>query len=209
MTVLLQSLDQALERVKNLCNSDKRIIIGITGKPGAGKSTVTSYFLDNLPRNAISVVPMDGFHLSTRQLERLKLSDKKGAFYTFDVDGFVNLLQRINSSTDKDIYFPIFHRNTKESFAGDGVVHANTKLVITEGNYLLFDQGGWERVQVELSEVWYIKVNDQLRLERLTKRHQVFGKDEKAAYDWAHGTDEANAEIVQATLSRADVILEL
>ena len=45
--------------------------------------------------------------------------------------------------------------------------------------------------------------------ERLTKRHEMFGKDPQAAHKWAHGSDEINAELVQTTVASADVIIEI
>jgi len=209
MPKLLTNLDQALARAKELASGEKRVLIGVIGKPGAGKSTLTSYLINNLKPGLTALVPMDGYHLSNKQLQRLNLSDSKGAFNTFDSDGFVSLLRRINLDMDKDIYYPIFHREIEESYAADGVVLKNTRLVITEGNYLLLEKGGWESVKKELSEVWYVKVNDELRLERLTKRHEMFGKDPESAHKWAHGSDEINAELVQTTVASADVIIEI
>ena len=209
MPKLLTNLDQALARAKELASGEKRVLIGVIGKPGAGKSTLTSYLINNLEPGLTALVPMDGYHLSNKQLQRLNLSDRKGAFNTFDSDGFVSLLRRINIDTDKDIYYPIFYREIEESYAADGVVLKNTRLVITEGNYLLLEKGGWESVKKELSEVWYVKVNDELRLERLTKRHEMFGKDPQSAHKWAHGSDEINAELVQTTVASADVIIEI
>jgi len=209
MPKLLTNLDQALARAKELASGEKRVLIGVIGKPGAGKSTLTSYLINNLKPGLTALVPMDGYHLSNKQLQRLNLSDSKGAFNTFDSDGFVSLLRRINLDTEKDIYYPIFYREIEESYSADGVVLKNTRLVITEGNYLLLEKGGWESVKKELSEVWYVKVNDELRLERLAKRHEMFGKDPQAAHEWAHGSDEINAELVQTTVASADVIIEI
>jgi pantothenate kinase len=208
MPVILNGFDQALARLRNLEIKD-RFTIGIVGKPGAGKSTLTSYLMEMLPKDYASLVPMDGYHLSNQQLKNLGLLDRKGAINTFDTNGYVNLLKRINSEIDKDIYFPIFHRNIEESYAADGVVYAKTKLVITEGNYLLASEGGWEQVAPEIDEIWYLKINDELRLERLIKRHQDFGKDLKAAEAWARGTDEVNARFIELTASKADVIVEI
>jgi pantothenate kinase len=84
-----------------------------------------------------------------------------------------------------------------------------TKLVITEGNYLLLDKGGWEAVRAEIDEVWYIEVDDKLRLDRLTKRHQSYGKNYDEAFAWANGTDQQNAELVEITRDNADVIIAI
>jgi pantothenate kinase len=210
VAIELSSIDEALSRIKDLAlKHSGRFIIGIVGKPGAGKSTLTSHLIENLPKDSVSLVPMDGYHLSNLQLKNLGLSDRKGAFNTFDSNGYVSLLKRINTETDQDIYYPVFHREIEESYAADGVVLANTRIVLTEGNYLLFDKAGWEKVAAELTEIWYISINDSVRIERLVKRHEFYGKDKESALNWATGTDEINAKIVESTAARADVIINI
>lgn len=204
----LLTFEAALLRCENLLdNSTKRVIIGIVGKPGAGKSTLSRYLMANLPKESVSLLPMDGYHLSNSQLESLGRSDRKGAPDTFDSFGFAALLERISISTDQNIYFPIFHREIEESIAGEGVITSSTRLVITEGNYLLHDEGGWETVAPHLTQSWYLQVDDEVRLKRLIARHHSFGKDEAAAFEWAHGTDERNAELVERSRDRADFLV--
>lgn len=201
------SFDQALERTRELLNnSSRREIIGIVGKPGAGKSTLSSFLIENLPADEVALIPMDGYHLSNAQLAHLGRSNRKGAPDTFDSFGFAALLERVKSSHE-DVYFPIFHREIEESIAAEGVVTSKTKLVITEGNYLLHNEGGWRNVSAFLTESWYVDVDDELRLERLVDRHHFFGKERQAAYDWAHGTDENNARLVEATRDKADFLV--
>ena len=201
------SFDQALERTRELLNnSSRREIIGIVGKPGAGKSTLSSFLIENLPADEVALIPMDGYHLSNAQLAHLGRSNRKGAPDTFDSYGFAALLERVKSSHE-DVYFPIFHREIEESIAAEGVVTSKTKLVITEGNYLLHNEGGWRNVSDFLTESWYVDVDDELRLERLVDRHHFFGKERQAAYDWAHGTDENNARLVEATRDKADFLV--
>lgn len=201
------SFQQALSRVTELLNdANGRIIIGIVGKPGAGKSTLSTYLIENLPKESVALVPMDGFHLSNKELDALGRRDRKGAPDTFDSFGYAALLQRIVTSKD-DVYFPVFHREIEESIAAEGVVTASTKIVLTEGNYLLYSQGGWKDVASTLTESWYVEVNDELRLERLVDRHHFYGKERQAAHDWAHGSDENNAQLVEATKELADFLV--
>jgi len=201
------TFEQALSRVTELLNHpSSRVIIGIVDKPGADKSTLSSYLIENLPTDSVTLVPMDGYHLSNKELETLGRRNRKGAPDTFDSHGFAALLERIKSSTD-DIYFPVFHREIEESIAAEGVVTAKTKVVLTEGNYLLHDQDGWKDVASKLTESWYVEVNDELRLELLVDRHHFFGKECQAAHDWAHGTDENNARLVAGTKALADFLV--
>jgi len=207
MTQATLSFEQALSRVTELLNSaNGRIIIGIVGKPGAGKSTLSSYLIEKLPKESVALVPMDGYHLSNKELDALGRRNRKGAPDTFDSNGYAALLQRIATSTE-DVYFPIFHREIEESIAAEGVVTAKTKIVLTEGNYLLHDQGGWKNVAPILTESWYVEVDDVVRLERLVDRHHFYGKERQAAYDWAHGTDENNAQLVEGTKELADFLV--
>jgi pantothenate kinase len=202
------TFQEALLRCQNLlASSERRTIIGIVGKPGAGKSTLSTFLNENLAKECVALVPMDGFHLSNAQLAKLGRSDRKGAPDTFDSFGFGALLERISNSMFEDIYFPVFHREIEESIAAEGVIKADTRLIITEGNYLLHHEGGWANVSANLTESWYVEVVDTLRLDRLVERHHLFGKDRLAAYDWAHGTDERNAQLVESTRSRADFLV--
>ena len=201
------TFDQALSKVENyLATATTRVIIGIVGKPGAGKSTLSSFLMEKLPAQTVALVPMDGFHLSNKVLKELGRRDRKGAPDTFDSLGYAALLKRITNSTD-DVYFPVFHREIEESIAAEGVVTAKTKIVITEGNYLLHNENGWENIAGILTESWYVEVDDALRLERLVERHHFYGKDRQAAHDWAHGTDESNARLVENTKGLADFLV--
>ena len=115
------TFQEALLRCQNLLvSSDQRTIIGIVGKPGAGKSTLSTFLIENLAQESVALFPMDGFHLSNAQLLKLGRSDRKGAPDTFDSLGFAALLERISNSMLEDIYFPLFHREIEESIAAEG-----------------------------------------------------------------------------------------
>ena len=210
MVIELNSPEAALERVISLTNNvDTRVIIGLVGKPGAGKSTLSSYLLKKLPKDTTALVPMDGYHLSNAQLALLGRRDRKGAPDTFDSYGYADLLQRIKENHNQDIYFPIFHREIEESIAAEGVIHPDTSLVLTEGNYLFLGDAGWNRVAPSLTECWFVDVDDDRRMARLVARHIKFGKSAEEAHAWAHGTDQHNADLIETTKIKADVIVHL
>ena len=210
MAIEIRGLENALEQVLSLTeSSDTRVMIGLIGKPGAGKSTLSNYLLKKLPKESTALVPMDGYHLSNTQLKLLGRSDRKGAPDTFDSHGFVDLLRRIMSNPIDEIYFPIFHREIEESIAAEGVIHPHTSLILIEGNYLLLDIAGWSGVAKTLTESWFIDVDNDKRRARLVTRHIKHGKSYEDAHAWAHGSDEANAELIETTRANADVIVNL
>lgn len=198
--------DHFRARLQALISDQARKIVGLVGAPGAGKSTVASV-LHAAFANVAQVVPMDGFHLANAELVRLGRADRKGAPDTFDSAGYVALLQRLrNQAADEIVYAPAFHREIEEPVAGSIPVFPQTQLIITEGNYLLLESGHWAAVAELLDEVWYVDVDDTLRVQRLTQRHERFGRSPEAAMAWVENTDEPNARLIAATRPRADVI---
>jgi pantothenate kinase len=206
----LASQVAALARIQeHLEKSTERVLIGIIGKPGAGKSTLSKFLMSKLPKEFVTVVPMDGYHLSNKILEELKRADRKGAPDTFDVSGFVSLIKRIRSEHTQNIYYPIFDRAIEESVAAQGVVTSATKVVIIEGNYLLHDESGWESCKDLLDESWMVDIDDDMRIARLISRHIAYGKEPEAAKAWAKGTDEENAKLIERGRNRADFVVAI
>jgi pantothenate kinase len=153
---------------------------------------------------------MDGFHLLNETLVELGRRNRKGAPDTFDVEGYVALLRRLRTqSADSTEHAPLYDRARSAPIADALTVEGATRLVITEGNYLLYDQLGWEHVRPQLDEVWYVDTPDELRVPRLIARHQQFGKTPEEAHEWVMRSDEANARLVHATRAAADVLVML
>ena len=183
-----------------------RRVIGIAGCPGSGKSTLAAGLVAQ-HRDTHVLVPMDGFHLADEQLRRLGRADRKGAPDTFDVDGYVALLERIRSKPETTVYAPRFDRRIEASIADAIGVEPHHSTVITEGNYLLHDDGGWERVRPLLDECWYVDCDDEPRIARLIARHIEHGRSAAAAAQWVRDVDEPNAVVISARIDSADVIV--
>ena len=187
-----------------LLASGQRRLIGLVGPPGAGKSTLSAAILAALPGQA-QVVPMDGYHLAQRELERLGRADRKGAPDTFDSAGYVALLRRLREQRgDEIVYAPEFRREIEEPIANAIPVFAHTPLIVTEGNYLLLEDGPWAQVRGLLDEVWYIDTDEAARGAWLLARHMHHGRSAEAAAAWIAGTDEPNARLIAAGKARAD-----
>ncbi|WP_083977081.1 nucleoside/nucleotide kinase family protein [Kitasatospora azatica] len=190
-----------------------RTLLGVTGAPGAGKSTLARHLVSEVNRAAgpgtAAYVPMDGFHLSNVQLDRLGLRDRKGSPPSFDVHGYVALLQRLAADRFQDIYVPDFDRELDEPVAARHLVTPSTRLVVTEGNYLAAEAPGWSAARVLLREVWYLEADDEIRAERLISRQLNGGRDRRGAVAWVDSNDQPNGEYVKLSRERCTRIIQL
>ncbi len=185
-------------------------MLGITGSPGAGKTTLAESLVRELNGDGspwVAHVPMDGFHLADAELDRLGCRDRKGAPDTFDAAGYAALLRRLRDDTADVVYAPGFERVLEQPIAGAIPVPPTARLVVTEGNYLLLDTGAWARVRPHLDEVWFCELDEEERVRRLVARHEEFGKDHEAAVAWVERSDQRNAGLVAATRERADLVV--
>jgi len=197
-------LDDLVVRARQLVASGERRVLGLAGTPGAGKSTVSDALLTALGSDAV-LVGMDGFHLANEELVRLGRRERKGAPDTFDVEGYIALLDRIRAG--HAVYAPRFDRDLEESIGSAVLVPADVPLVITEGNYLLHDAFGWDAVASRLDEVWFLDIEAHLRRERLVARRLSHDHPYDEAVAWVREVDERNAAVVERGRHRADLIV--
>lgn len=194
MNTLTAHTNTLAERV--LADDSDRFLVAITGAPGCGKSTLASELARRLNaqgRKAI-VVPMDGFHLDNSILEARGLRPRKGAPETFDAPGFLRLVRALR--TGDEVFAPSFDRTRDLAIAGSVAVPAAARVVIVEGNYLMFDEAPW----AELAGLWdlAVRVNvpmPELRA-RLIHRWLSLNYSSAVATRRAEGNDIPNAQRV-------------
>lgn len=178
-------------------------LVGIAGPPGSGKSTLARESIARIPDSVL--VPMDGFHLSNRQLAEQGLAAVKGAPQTFDRNGLLAGLRRLGEP--EAVYFPDFSHERHEPIAASVRVDPGTRVVVVEGNYLLLDSPGWREIHELLDVTVFIDIAWSTCRERLIPRHEWAGKTGAQAKEWVDRSDRANYDLVMAARLSADIVL--
>ncbi|SDE02773.1 nucleoside/nucleotide kinase family protein [Limimaricola pyoseonensis] len=203
---LTSQINAMADRVHDLAGRKPRVIVGIAGAPGSGKSTLAEELGRRLERQKLSsrVVPMDGFHLDNRLLDARGLRTRKGAPETFDARGFIVLMRRL--ARGEEVVAPVFERTRDIAIAGAQLVETDTRVVIVEGNYLLFDEAPWS----ELAGLWdlsaYLDVPIADLRARLIARWLGHNLSRAAATQRAMHNDVPNAQRVIDRALPADLV---
>ena len=198
-------------RLRSRAAGVSRVLVGLCGAPGAGKSTLAALLVGELnaaePGSAV-VVPMDGFHLAASVIATDDRATRRGAHDTFDPDGYAALLQRLGRNREAVVYAPEYRREIEDPVAGAIPVPRACRIVVTEGNYLLHPDPQWRRVRQQLDEVWFLEApSEGLRVTRLIERHERFGKSAEHARRHVLGSDERNAGLVANHREAADLVV--
>jgi pantothenate kinase len=208
MSAQIDSLEGALTHIQGILDSSQeRFLLGIVGKPGSGKSTFTKSLVNGLKSPEVALINMDGYHMSNEILLMLDRRERKGAPDTFDVGDFAQLLKTVRSAK-ADVFFPLFDRSIEASIPDGASIPERARLIIVEGNYLLHDEGGWEEIAPLLDQSWFLDIDEWMRQSRLISRHIHYGKSPEAAREWALGSDEINAQLIEGGRTRADYIVK-
>ena len=198
---------QIYNELMSVDRTNERLLVAISGAPGSGKSTLSQALSSKLNKSehVAAVIPMDGYHLDDSLLEDLGLLKRKGSPETFDFVGFKHLLLRVKN--EDEVVYPVFDREREISISGAGILEKNIRIVIVEGNYLLFDEEPWTC----LSKLWdysvFLDVELTVLEQRLIDRWINHGFSRAEAKQKALGNDIQNAKRVIASRIHANKIL--
>lgn len=145
--------------LKYICKSKDeacRILIGVSGIPGSGKTTLVAAVtervnhLRNTEKHFAVCIPMDDYHLTKSQLAAMPdpatAIHRRGAAFTFDVKEFYRFVQRLReplASSSSTFYAPSFDHAIKDPITDDIAILPESRVVIFEGLYLSLIRELW------------------------------------------------------------------
>jgi pantothenate kinase len=203
--------------ISRLQSVEKRYLVGMAGLPGSGKSTYAASLVESVNALCGSTVMvglgMDGFHLTKAQLRQMPDPEaafaRRGAPWTFDSAALLHTLRSLRENADRNtVAWPGFQHDIGDPIEAASLVAPETRLILVEGLYLLYDRDGWDKIGDCFDELWYLDTPLAVAMERLTARHmEAWHLTREAAQMRIAHNDGLNAEIVESTRHRANWLI--
>ncbi len=192
-----------------------RVLVGLVGVPGAGKSTFATRLEQEVNlacgSRAMVALGMDGFHLTRAQLaaapDPVAALQRRGAPWTFDPHALARKLQALQADAGTDNAaphcWPGFSHGVGDPVPDAVKVDPAVRVVLVEGLYLLHQGHGWS-VDHLFDEIWFLDLAPELAEQRLVARHmQASGLDQAQALSRVAMNDRHNAALVLQARNRA------
>ena len=181
-------------------------LIAIVGPPAVGKSTLAKQLVNDLKLNGylVQFCPMDGFHMTNKQLDEAGLRDAKGRIDTFQANAFSNAVKRLKSK--KSFWWPIFSRTKDNPISEGSFINGKEDIYILEGNYLLENSEPWVSTAKNFQLSIFVDLPDKTLRERLHIRHKKGGYSFNTINDKIDNIDMLNASMIRETQSNSDII---
>jgi putative kinase len=206
------------EHLTALLLNHARLVIGIAGPPGCGKSAFSALLAAVINARAAQdtacVVGMDGWHFPNSYLDHhtILLSGKlvllrsiKGAPETFDAQAMLTCLARIRKGGTVD--YPVYSRRLHEPIPNGGQIRPNHRCVIVEGNYLFLNEPPWDAFRPAFDVRIFVKASLQAIQAGLLERHLRGGKSPELAQRQIQEVDLPNAERVLSGSIPASIVV--
>jgi len=197
-------LDDLITEIERRAQDGVRLLVGVAGPPGAGKSTLADRLHQTLTERGhrSAVLPMDGFHLDNAILEERGDIARKGAPHTFDIRGLGDILRAVKAGGE--VFTPVFDRDRELAIAAARCIVADDRIVIAEGNYLLLQQGRWASL-ADLFDLTVMVAPPISELERrLVARWTHYGLTPAQIEAKVEGNDLPNGRLVIERSAAAD-----
>ncbi|KAI0550374.1 P-loop containing nucleoside triphosphate hydrolase protein [Xylaria curta] len=169
--------------------SNPRVVISLAGPPGSGKSTIAAEVVKRINAEAnqrvAAVLPMDGFHYPRAYLDTLpncaEAYSRRGTHWTFDANGVASI-----------------------------EIPSEIKIIILEGNWLLFDRDPWNQIEAYMDDTWFVDIDEDLARRRVAERHIKSGIETtwEAALERTNQNDLLNGQEVRRHLIKPSVMVQ-
>lgn len=157
-----------------------RLAVGLGGFPASGKTTGAKAIVDALnerraaPRAAH--IPMDGFHFSHAALVSAGLDGLKGSLTTYDLQAYVRALEAYKQERDVSLFVPDYDRITHDVVPRGIEIGPDVDVVVTEGIYVGYKEGGWEELRGLLDLLFYVDATPEECADRIVERNLRVGR---------------------------------
>lgn len=210
---LLRELGKKAESKKS-----GRFIVFLAGPTGSYKST-TALLWEKLAPKEISTplqaLSLDGFHHANAFLDantivrdgkEVSLRSIKGAPETFDLHEFTIDLQKLRQG--EEMRWPLYSRKIHE-FIAEAISVIKDGICVVEGNYLLLNEPGWQKVAKMCDLSIFIEGNEPVARAKTIARHELGGKTHEAALAHYMRSDFRNFQRIMENRLPADIILHV
>ena len=194
----------------------RRVLAFLAAPPGAGKSTLASFLETLSAKNnefeEIQAIGMDGFHRRQEYLlshtlirdgREIPMVDVKGTPETFDLEKLEEAIKKVASG--KICGWPVYDRLLHDPV--EDAVSVVKNIVLLEGNYLLLDIDGWNRLASYADYTIQVRAEESMLRERLVSRRIASGHASETAGGFVDFSDMYNARLCLNRSAKADLML--
>ena len=191
-----------------------RVIIGIAGPTGAGKSVVSVLFKELAKQAplpfAFESITIDAYHFPNSYLlahdsDGVPLKRVKGRYDTYDAAALVTHLKAF--AAGQNVSFPAYSRKLHDPVPNSIPITTPATLLLVEGLWLLSDFGDWAQVHRLLDFSYFIESDPERTRQAVIKRHMTGGRSLEDATRHYNEVDGRNSDLTLQTRNRADKII--
>ncbi|EPY49641.1 nicotinamide riboside kinase [Schizosaccharomyces cryophilus OY26] len=211
------SVEALFQRATELLQHRQRVLIGLAGGPGSGKTTLTSKLVrewnERLGSDMVKMIPMDGFHYTLEELDKMDNPEearaRRGAEWTFDARLYASLVALVKKVTDCELFAPSFNHSVGAPVQDDIRIHPEHRILIFEGNYLLLNKHPWSLAANLYDIKAFLAVDPNTARKRVIQRHLQAGLCQTEAESAARtdSNDMVNLDFIQRNLLEPDFTL--
>lgn len=204
------SLATIVDALQRRAGDARRFLVGLAGPPAAGKSTLAEALRAGLVARGESaeVLPMDGFHLDNALLAARGLLPRKGVPESFDGRGFIDVVKALKRA-DGEVLVPVFDRSREIAINAARAIAQETRFVLAEGNYLLFKDAPWDRLDGMFDFTIFVGPPYTVLEERLRQRWLQYALPDDQVHWKLHGNDLPNGKRILEHSRPADLTIDL